>query len=304
MTNEKELHPRNIHNEKYDFPALIKAFEALAPYVKKNQYGELSVEYSDAKAVLTLNQALLFAHYQVESWSVPKGHLCPPIPGRADYIHYIADLLAEDFDGKVPVGTTIKGLDIGTGMSAIYPILGNSIYGWRFVGSDINPDSINNAKSILNANPKLKKNIKVRFQKSPAQIFRDIIKTDEKFDFTMCNPPFYASEKEASKTTERKVKNLSQNREKKGHAPIKTSSNFGGKNAELWCPGGELAFINRMITESLKFKDQCGWFTTLVSNKAHLEELNQQLKSLKCANVRTLQMRHGQKISHILAWRF
>lgn len=304
MTKLKEFHQRNIHNAKYDFPTLLKAFPSLSPYVKENQYGDLSVDYSDAKAVLTLNQALLFVHYQVESWSVPKGQLCPPIPGRADYIHYIADLLAEDSEGKVPVGTKVKGLDIGTGMSAIYPILGNSIYGWRFVGTDINPDSLNNAKGIVNANPKLKKNIKLRFQKSQSQIFKDIIKTDEKFDFTMCNPPFYSSEKEASKTTERKVKNLSQNREKKGHAPLKGGSNFGGKNAELWCPGGELAFINKMITESLKVKDQCGWFTTLVSNKDHLAEFNQQLKNLKCANTRTIQMNHGQKISHILAWNF
>lgn len=308
MTNEKKLHPRNLHNHEYDFDALIQCFPQLAPYVKENKYGDQAVDYSDAKAVLALNQALLLYHYQVEDWSVPKGHLCPPIPGRADYLHYIADLLAQDHQGAVPVGTKIKGLDIGTGLSCIYPILGNSIYGWKFVGTDINPEAINHAKGILGANPKLKKNIKLRFQKSPDQIFKEMIKADEKFDFTMCNPPFYSSEKEALKTTERKVKNLNQNREKKGHAPMKTSahklSNFGGKNAELWCPGGELAFINQMITESSKARTQCGWFTTLVSNKEHLSELNQQLKNLRCAHVRTIQMHHGQKISHILAWRF
>ena len=306
MERKKGLHPRNIHSKQYDFDALIKHHPTLSSFVKKNKYDALGIDFSDANAVLCLNQALLAHNYNVKNWSVPKGHLCPPVPSRANYIHYIADLLGENFDGKPPVGTKVKGLDIGTGTSCIYPILGNSIYGWRFVASDINSDSINHAKEILNSNPTLKKNIKTRFQKSPNHIFKGLLKSDEKFDFTMCNPPFYSSLEEANRATDRKIKNLNINKLKKGHAPINKDrpSNFGGVKAELWCPGGDTAIIKKMIEESTAVKDQCHWFTTLVSNKAHLIEFYQLLEGLKPAKVKTIEMHQGQKISHLLAWKF
>lgn len=305
MTNLKAFHPRSLHNGQYDFEALIKDHPKLATFVKKNMHGELGVDFSDANAVLALNQALLSHHYQVKNWSIPKGRLCPPIPGRSDYLHYIADLLALAHKEVVPVGTKIKGLDIGTGSSCIYPILGNSIYGWKFVGADIDPDAINHAKSILNESHVFKKNIKTRFQKSAGNIFKNIIKPDEHFDFTMCNPPFYATLEEANNASDRKAKNLNINKEKKGH-PIKkgSASNFGGEKAELWCKGGEATFVKAMIKESTAFKTQCGWFTTLVSNKENLIEFNQLLKTLKCTEVRTIEMHQGKKISHVLAWRF
>lgn len=306
MKKEKGLHPRNIHNQSYDFDALIKDFSELSSFVKKNKYDALGIDFSDAKAVLCLNQALLAHHYKVKDWLIPKGHLCPPVPSRANYIHYIADLLGEDFGGAPPIGRKVKALDIGSGTSCIYPILGSSIYGWRFVASDISSEAINHANKILNSNPTLRKNIKTRFQKSANHILKNIFKHDEKFDFTMCNPPFYSSLKEASRATERKVKSLNRNKEKKGHAPVGRgkTSNFGGIKAELWCPGGESAFISKMITESVSFKDQCRWFTTLVSNKVNLAPLCKLLEELKVSQVRTVEMRQGQKISHLLIWSF
>ena len=306
MEREDGLHPRNIHIQEYDFEALIKDHPKLSSFVKKNKHDLLGIDYSNANAVLCLNQALLAHYYFVKNWSVPKGHLCPPVPGRADYIHYIADFLGEKFDGKAPVGSKIKGLDIGTGTSCIYPILGNSIYGWKFVGSDISADAINHAKEILNSNPTLKKNIKIRYQKSAKNIFKDLIKPDEKFDFTMCNPPFYSSLEDANSASDRKVKNLNKNKVKKGHTPIGKDKprNFGGVKAELWCPGGEITFIKEMIKESATVKDRCSLFTTLVSNKAHLPEFYQLLQNLKGSEVRTIEMHQGQKIGHILAWKF
>ncbi|MFG1501179.1 23S rRNA (adenine(1618)-N(6))-methyltransferase RlmF [Halobacteriovorax sp. XZX-3] len=302
-TDNKELHPRNLHNKSYDFNALIKSFPTLESYVKANQYGNQSVNFSDAGALLCLNQALLAHYYKVTNWSVPQGNLVPPIPGRVDYIHYIADLLAEDNNGKVPVGPKIKGLDIGTGTSCIYPILGNSIYGWKFVGSDISSEAINHANTILKANSSLKKNIKARFQKSPQHIFKELIKSDEKFDFTMCNPPFYSSQEEADKERAKKLKNLNANKIKKGHNPT-AKSNFGGVKNELWCEGGEKAFVTNMIQESVEFKQQCHWFTTLISQKENLVDLNKELKRQGVSDSRVIEMIHGHKIAHILAWKF
>ncbi len=137
-------------------------------------------------------------------------------------------------------------------------------------------------------------------------MFKGLIKPDEKFDFTICNPPFYCSQEEAKTAYDSKVNSLNRNRAKKGHAPINKEirSNFGGINAEVWCPGGEVTFIKQMIRESITVKEQCRWFTTLVSNKAHLAQFKQQLKDQSPAEVRAIEMHHGKKISHILAWKF
>jgi len=306
MTTAKSFHQKSLHNERYNFDELIRSFPELERFVKENQYNELGIDYGNSEAIHALNQAILKHYYKVDSWSVPAGQLCPAIPGRADYIHHLADILKEKNEEIIPVGTKIKGLDIGTGMSCIYPILGNSIYGWKFVGTDINPESINHAKKNLASNKTLKKNIKFRFQKSSNSIFKDIIKPDESFDFVMCNPPFYSSLEEAESEGQKKIKNLNESRKKKGHKELKSKtrdlSSFGGKNAELWCPGGELKFIKQMIRESLTIKDNCKLFSTLVSKKENLIELSKDIESTNLFKTKTIKMVHGKKISHILVW--
>lgn len=307
MIKDNSFHSRSLHRGAYDFDALVEASPKLRPFVTLSPKGEKTLNFADPKAVVALNQALLCHHYQVQNWSIPKGHLCPPVPSRADYLHHLADLLSETHDGKIPVGPKIKGLDIGAGTSCIYPLLGHSLYGWKFVATDISSQAINNIKLILASNPKHQKHIKTRFQKSPQSILKNLIKPDEKFDFTMCNPPFYSSAEEALLSSKTKVKNLNANKLKKGQTKttIKENhpSNFGGKNAELWCPGGELEFIKNMIQESVDFKDQVGWFSSLVSQKSNLAPLRVYLKNLGFTQVREIQMKHGKKISHILAWR-
>jgi 23S rRNA (adenine1618-N6)-methyltransferase len=72
------------------------------------------------------------------------------VPGRADYIHHLADLLALD-TGTIPENASI--LDIGTGANLIYPLIGAHEYGWRFTGSEISAEAIASAQAIVNANP-------------------------------------------------------------------------------------------------------------------------------------------------------
>ncbi len=191
---EKEnLHPRNLHRKVYDFELLIKTTPQLAEFVKLNQYQTESINFSDPDAVKALNKALLKQYYGINYWDIPAGYLCPPIPGRADYIHYMADLLGEANNGIVPVGEQIKVLDIGTKRNCVYPLIGNSVYGWQFVGTDIDPVAINSANKIIAENPSAKNNIICRLQTNQADVFKRIIKQDEVFDLTICNPPFHAS---------------------------------------------------------------------------------------------------------------
>lgn len=298
MSNKKTLHPRNFHNNRYDFTTLIKSQDSLKEFVKPNKYGDLSIDFANPDAVIALNKALLSHFYGIKNWKIPKGYLCPPIPGRADYIHHIADLLALSNNGKIPKGKTIKGLDVGVGANCIYPIIGVSVYGWQFLGSDIEKVSIESVLNIINSNEILKENIKVKQQENPSNIFVNIINKDEKYDFTLCNPPFHKSLDEALAGNKRKIQNLTKQKNKK------SALNFGGKNNELWCQGGEISFIKNMIKESLSFSKNCLWFTTLVSKKENIPVIYKVLKDVKTVEVKTIEMAHGQKISRIIAWTF
>ena len=296
--HKKGLHPRNPHNKRYDFPKLIKSLPSLGDYVFENKYDELSIDFSNADAVLTLNKALLAHFYDIKKWSIPQGYLCPPIPGRADYIHYIADLLAEFHDKKVPTGKNIKGLDIGVGSNCIYPIIGNSVYGWSFVGSDIEKESLDSSRKIIESNPSLNGNVECRLQLNHDSIFTGVIKDDDRFDFTLCNPPFHKSQKEAEAGSKRKVQNLTK------QVIDKASLNFGGKKNELWCKGGEVAFVKAMIRQSKRYSKNCMWFSTIISKKDNLSYIYDAIEKVKPLEYDTIEMQHGQKISRIVIWTF
>ncbi len=292
------LHPRNPHQGRYDFTALCEVCAELNSYVRLNPSGEPTIEFADPAAVRCLNQALLAQTYQIRHWMIPAGYLCPPIPGRADYIHYVADLLAGA--GKVPTGKQVRVLDIGTGANCIYPIIGSQSYGWKFVATDIDPVSVKTACLIVESNLCLSKLVKVVQQKEPNSIFRGIIRKGDYFNLTLCNPPFHASMEAAQAGTQRKQKNLTKGRSANGPAKL----NFGGQQAELWCRGGEVVFITQMIRESVEFAPQVGWFTSLVSKREHLRVLKQVLSQCGAKQVEVIPMRQGQKVSRLLAWRF
>lgn len=298
MTTEKSaLHTRNLHRNSYDFEQLISCVPELKHYVFTNAYGNLTINFSIPKAVKLLNKALLQHFYKVKNWDIPDENLCPPIPGRADYIHYIADLLAENFP-EVPKGLSIKGLDIGTGANLVYPLIAHQSYGWKMLGTDIDQKSLDNAEKILDNNPEFSANIQLKFQPDSNFIFKNILNSGDKFTFSTCNPPFHDSEESAMKGNLRKTKNL---KKAKVHKP---NLNFSGQQSELWCEGGELAFISKMIEESVLHSSQILWFTCLVSKKENLFKLNSLLKKVKAVEVKTIDMTQGQKTSRILAWTF
>ncbi|MFP4845537.1 23S rRNA (adenine(1618)-N(6))-methyltransferase RlmF [Winogradskyella sp. PE311] len=294
---KSQLHPRSKHRERYNFDALIKSSPALTAYVAPNKYGDNSIDFFNPKAVLALNKALLMHHYGIKFWEIPEHYLCPPIPGRADYIHNIADLLKGN-GTKIPKGNTIKGLDIGVGASCIYPIIGNHEYGWSFIGSDTNENAIISAKAIEQKNYNLKSNVEIRRQEKSNNFFYEILKPEEKVDFTMCNPPFHASLKDAQKASLKKLKNL------KGKRPSKALLNFGGQQSELWTKGGEARFIKDMIYESKHFGEQCLWFTSLISKETTLKPTYKILENVKATAVETVEMGQGQKVSRFIAWTF
>lgn len=262
----------------------------------ENAYGHLSIDFADPDAVMALNQALLQDAYGLR-WSIPRGALCPPIPGRSDYVHYLADLLSEGDDEAIPRGPTVSILDIGTGASCIFPMIGAAEYGWRFIATEIDVTAMRWARQIVRVNGGIAGLIECRLQTSPLSCFAGIAKPGEVFDASMCNPPFHASAEEAAEGSRRKRRNLGLSK----NAP---ALNFGGQAGELWCRGGELGFIQRMIAESAAVPTLCRWFTTLVSKSEHLPRLRQSLKAAQVVDADILDMSQGQKKSRVLAWTF
>lgn len=319
--HKPDMHPRNRFRDGYDFDALRAGHPTLAPFVVPNAYGDLSIDYADACAVKALNQALLAHAYGLRAWDLPPGGLCPPIPGRSEHLHHLADLLADGASGAgsaggasgagsagVPRGRAVSVLDVGTGASCIYPLIGAREYGWRFVGTEVDPASARWAEKLVAAHPQVADRIEVRLQPSPLHCFEGVVEPDERFDLSLCNPPFFASAQEAARGNRRKRRNLSEKRADGGRSggkrPTGDVRNFGGKAGELWCEGGELGFVQRMISESAARPQLCRWFTTLVARGATLPRLRRALDDAGAVEVRVLELSHGAKQSRILAWRF
>jgi 23S rRNA (adenine1618-N6)-methyltransferase len=295
VSSQPLLHPRNPHQGRYDFAALIAKLPALAALVHKNPSGEPTIDFANSNAVLLLNQALLATYYQVKYWQLPAGYLCPPIPGRADYVHYLADVLASSC-GALATGKNVNLLDIGTGANVIYPIIACQSYGWNVTASEIDPVALKVANTIVAANVALKARIRIVTQPDKAAIFSGVIEPPQRFHLTMCNPPFFSSKAEAEQASVRKWTNLGKQ--------ATTERNFAGQQHELWCDGGELAFIRQMINESQLFKQQVCWFSSLVSQQKHLAPLQKLLRSVGAIQTDVIEMRQGQKVSRILLWSY
>ncbi|MFC4636107.1 23S rRNA (adenine(1618)-N(6))-methyltransferase RlmF [Dokdonia ponticola] len=280
------MHPKNQHTTSYDFDQLQACTPALSEYVFVNEHQTKTIDFSNAEAVKALNKALLAHFYQIKHWDLPKGYLCPPIPSRVDYIHYIADLMGSK--------KSCRGLDVGVGANCIYPLLATHIYKWSMVGADISEVSVAIARQNASKS-QADSDIDIRLQTNPAYLFEGIINPGEYFDFTMCNPPFFGSEEEAKKVNRQKNKRL--------HLGKDTKRNFGGISNELWCNGGEALFVKRMIKQSVAFKKQVGHFTTLISKNEHLPKLTKQLNKLDAFHT-IVNMEQGNKKSRILIWNF
>ena len=292
------LHPRNLHQGRYDLLALSETLPELKEIIFTNAYAQLSIDFANPDAVKLLNKALLLHFYELSYWDIPEGYLCPPIPGRADYVHHVGDLLARDHDRKVPQGPEIRVLDIGTGANLIYPIVGTSLFGWNFVGTEIEFQALSNAAEIIAANSRLVDKVALRYQEDPLAIFKSVIEEGDYFELSICNPPFHESAEVALQGSQRKVNNLNKK------APVEPVLNFGGQASELWTAGGEIGFIGRMIQESVTFQKQVGWFTVLVSKSAHLSYFQSQLETVGVKSQRVIDMGQGNKRSRILAWSF
>jgi len=296
------MHPRNKNAAGYDFAALAATSAALAKHIKTTQAGTPSIDFANPAAVKMLNRAILMHHYGVKGWDIPAGYLCPPIPGRADYIHSVADLLATCNKKNIPAGPDVRVLDIGVGANLVYPLIGHAEYGWSFLGVDIDEAALANAQAIIAKNPELAGDIELRHQAVWDNVYTGLLRSGEVFDLSICNPPFHNSPDDVHAVSQRKWNNLNKPGAKQG--AVEPRLNFGGGGSELWCNGGERAFVKRMIEQSCHIPKRVMWFTSLLSQGDNLPHIEAALKKAKVVESRIIPMAQGQKQSRLIAWTF
>lgn len=237
-------------------------------------------------------------------------YLSPCVPSRANYLHHAADLLhpannteqslAQDIDavkhdmlgtrgGSIPRGENIKVLDVGTGANCIYPLLGVTEYGWRFIASDVDPAALTIAKHNLKAN-NLSSLVEIRHQSDPLRMFRGVLRPDEFVHLTMCNPPFHSSLDQTNlnprTTTCGTVSELMFPHENVGTFSIDANNKGERKRGEFAVTGqvnytfssnpeehGELAFLEIMLVESRFYVHNVLWFTSLVAKLSTLKRI-------------------------------
>lgn len=363
------IHPRNKYAENPpDFDILASLYSSFHPYVFYATNGRPRIDWTDFNATRELTRVLLHRDYAI-NWWIPDGQLCPTVPNRLNYIHWIEDLLASDLIRKQHDGDIVRGFDIGTGANCIYPLLGAALHGWHFVGTDVTCVALEWAQKNVQNNPHLIDLIEIRkngegeleekngctqkneeegpleslsFDESEQAVDEDgtqlstsgqpeepckevsgavnpsltsndqqieellevplskgsgvvsknsegppvllgVIREGEQFDFCMCNPPFFESMEEAG-------------------ANPRTAC--GGTMEEMVCPGGEQAFIKRIINDSVHLKEQIRWYTTMVGRKVNLKVLTTNLRKVGVTIVQTTEFVQGRTSRWGLAWSF
>lgn len=246
--------------------------------------GRGRLDFGDYSAARALTAALLAADFGL-AWWLPDGHLVPTLTSRLNYLLWVEDLLGGPQAGPGPAA---RGLDVGTGASAIYALLGAAVCGWRVVGTDCTDAALSAAARNIAANPRLAQLLSLRDARpapdctDPGQfaLLSGVLRPGERFDFTVCNPPFFED----------------------AAAPRNEAADCGGTSAELATPGGEGAFVSRMLAESRQAAGAVRLFTTLCGRKETLRAALAQLRALRAPMIRTQTFLQGRVSRWGLAW--
>jgi 23S rRNA A1618 N6-methylase RlmF len=130
-----------------------------------------------------LTYAILAVDYQLKL-EIPLTTLTPMIPNRIMYLQFIHQHCIRASDKQ------IHAIDIGTGASCIYPLLGCRLYHWSFIATEIDPTSVEYALANVHRNHYSEK-IKVLHSSSIERLPISYIRSHDSpsiYHFSMCNP--------------------------------------------------------------------------------------------------------------------
>lgn len=283
------MHARNRYKDKPpDFAYLASKYPDFKQHVQINLNGRVSLNFKDPEAVRALTCTLLREDFGL-SIDIPVERLIPTVPLRLNYIHWVEDLIGHQDSDK---STLRRGIDIGTGASCIYPLLGATLNGWYFLATEVDDMCFNYAKKNVEKNnlADLIKVVKVP-QKT---LLMDALKEESEiiYDFCMCNPPFFANQLEAKGVNSRNPRR-----------PPPSSVNTGGVT-EIMAEGGELEFVKRIIHDSLQLKKRLRWYSCMLGKKCSLAPLKEELRIQGVPKVTYTEFCQGRTMRWALAWSF
>ncbi|XP_051535930.1 RNA N6-adenosine-methyltransferase mettl16 [Myxocyprinus asiaticus] len=284
MALNKSMHPRNRYKDKPpDFVYLASKYPEFQKHVQTTLTGRVTLNFKDPEAVRALTCTLLKEDFGL-TIEIPLERLIPTVPLRLNYIHWVEDLIGGQ-------GNPRRGIDIGTGASCIYPLLGASMNGWFFLATEVDDICFNYAKKNVEQNhlAELIKVVKVP-QKT---LLMDALKDESiVYDFCMCNPPFFANQLEAKGVNSRNSRR-----------PPPSSINTGGVT-EIMAEGGELEFVKRIIHDSLQLKKRLRWYSCMLGKKCSLAPLKDELRKQGVPKVTHTEFCQGRTMRWALAWSF
>ena len=266
------------------------------------------LDFQDPAALKCLTKTLLHHDFQL-NWDMPLNRLCPALTVRLNYLHWIEDLLAtmdlapvasnhgdavspssssslssSTTSTPTPSSPPRLGLDIGTGASIIYPLLGCQLHAaWHFVATEVDMESIAVAQQNIDTNHL---NHRIRIVPVLQPLATPILAplNHQRFSFTMCNPPFFKLTK---------------------ILPFDTATGQSATSSETITSGGEVSFVSQMVDESLQWKHQCGWFTSMFGKKSSVKPVYDKLKAMKeITSIQTTRLVQGKTSRWAIAWSY
>ncbi|XP_075511289.1 uncharacterized protein LOC142547093 isoform X1 [Primulina tabacum] len=323
-------HPRNKYSDNPpDFCSLASLYPSFQPYVFYSREGKPKIDWTDFNATRELTRVLLLHDHGLDWW-IPDGQLCPTVPNRSNYIHWIEDLLASNLVSGTRVDGRVNGFDIGTGANCIYPLLGASLLGWKFVGSDVTDVAIEWANRNVMNNPHITELIEIRRVECEDDIFDveelqtkkqhsgecDLNSHDEKALEIVPAPSSVVGKKKGYCGSHVLLGVVKDGEnfdfcmcnppffETMEEAGLNPNTACGGTSEEMVCIGGERAFISHIIGDSVQLKHRFRWFTSMVGRKSNLSMLVAELWDNGVTVVKTTEFVQGKTSRWGLAWSF
>jgi methyltransferase len=318
-----DLNPFSLFPPDYD--KLAKISTALEPFlIRRKTSSWASIRYSDPEALRQLSYTLLELYFSIKL-DVPLDSLLPVVPGRVDYVLWCADLVKEYCQDE------IWALDVGTGHSCIYSLLGTAVLPEYLTRTDSNwftphyqKDSV--PSDEVDAKETDKKKVKVNFMATDLNeraleyarrnvvanqgadgvievvecntIPIDEMRKKKQFLFSMCNPPFYDNEAEDGHFT--------QTRKRRKPSGVNT----GSRNELIHNEGGDYGFVLEMIrvtSETQESRESCMWWTSLLGRKSSHDALVALMKNKQDSQIvrwKSARLQAGRTARWIFAWSF
>lgn len=285
------MHPRNPYSAPIGIAELARQFPDVCDHViSRSANGHIVYDWNAPGATYAVTRALLKRDFALD-WQQPPQFLCPPVPGRLNYLLWVEDLVLQD----AAAATSVCVADIGTGASAIFPLIGARRFGWSFIALDSSADALEHARANVDRNC-LQHLVSLRLVPHDGNI-ADALALHPSITHTMCNPPFFSSSSSSAWRQRAHAGGA-------GGAGVKVAC--AAVEPELYTEGGELEFMGKIIQQSAASpcRHHVRWFTCMVGIKADLAQLKRMCSDAGAAQVRTTTFFQGQTLRWGLAWSF